>query len=423
MTKMCFNDRHLQGVKKKIALSFRHAVDSARRDSVEHPTPGRDALPPSTFGGCGVFPDWPTYPPQPVFNRWMTSHYPMVPDLSEPSAWFEGLVTAVSKKIEDDEKKAAVDDIDKKRAALTDISIGDEKALVDALRKQKEGKLTMEQVFRELSQTYGHTDLEWTAWFFANYERLISKVDLNANARRASADEPGDSARFITPVASRTRSSSINRSSRFSTIAAVNTLTDSHEEESFTDPESELESDGSPPARDAHQLRARMTGNTKTPQPEEEPACPARKYTPVTDEDLRAMARYQLEQGDDDDVRRYGHVCWREFARRPENRKRTLAAWICIPRRLNHAAAIDRYVREYQLLAEVVECKPILPVVSPQQQNDSSSGVAGMQFGIAVEMIPDQEDGSGGSENSSVTRAGGAADLIDLIDLTCEKEE
>ena len=102
----------------------------------------------------GVFPGpgWPLYPQQPAFDPWLTSHYPpQILALGEPSVWFEGLVTAVSKRIKENEQKATADDIDK-NAAPANLSIENENALVDALRRQKEGKLTMEQVFRELSQ-------------------------------------------------------------------------------------------------------------------------------------------------------------------------------------------------------------------------------------------------------------------------------
>ena len=102
--------------------------------------------------GSRVSQGWPPYPPQPAFNPWLASHYPpQIPVPGEPSVWFEGLVTAVSKRIKENEQKATADDIDK-NAAPANLSIENKNALVDALRKQKEGKLTMEQVFRELSQ-------------------------------------------------------------------------------------------------------------------------------------------------------------------------------------------------------------------------------------------------------------------------------
>ena len=83
-------------------------------------------------------------PPLPQFP-------PQIATPGESSLWFEGLVTAVSKKIKDDKRRAAPEDVNK-NAAPANLSIENKRALVSALRRQKEGELTMEQVFRELSQ-------------------------------------------------------------------------------------------------------------------------------------------------------------------------------------------------------------------------------------------------------------------------------
>ena len=64
--------------------------------------------------------------------------------------------------------------------------------------------------------------IAWKTWFFTNYERLISEVDSNPAVERASADEPGESTRFIAPAAARTRSATINWSSRSPTVTVAN---------------------------------------------------------------------------------------------------------------------------------------------------------------------------------------------------------
>ncbi|KAM5543655.1 hypothetical protein V8D89_002906 [Ganoderma adspersum] len=91
------------------------------------------------------------------------------------------------------------------------LSVEDEEALVYALEKQKTGKVTIEQAFRELSQKDGHMEREWNTWFFSNYERLVSKVGSTSNSdvARALADDR-DSTGLSNPVASRTRSATIN---------------------------------------------------------------------------------------------------------------------------------------------------------------------------------------------------------------------
>ena len=68
--------------------------------------------------------------------------------------------------------------------------------------------------------------------------------------------------------------------------------------------------------RDAPQPHASVNGKNKiAPAPR-----PARARNPVkvTDADLRAMAQYIFEKGDDAEVRRYSYPRWREFAERPE---------------------------------------------------------------------------------------------------------
>ena len=69
---------------------------------------------------------------------------------------------------------------------------------------------------------YLTASIAWKTWFFTNYERLISEVDYNPAVERASADEPGESTRFIAPAAARTRSATINWSSRSPTVTVAN---------------------------------------------------------------------------------------------------------------------------------------------------------------------------------------------------------
>ncbi|PIL23005.1 hypothetical protein GSI_14312 [Ganoderma sinense ZZ0214-1] len=385
------------------------------------------------LGGPGML--WPPCPPapQPAFNPWIASQYPMtgsmpplqsqlpplVPGLGE--RWFQGLVAAVSKEIKDNEKKAAADNARKKNAAPADLSVEDEKALIAALRRQREGTLTMEQVFGELSKKYGHTETEWKTLFFANYERLLSKLDLHSNLGPASEGSPQ---RFTSPVASRTRSMSRNQPSRSSTRTASRTLTDSLEEsESEFESETETESEWGELCSDGRSALRELESSSSSPRAKRKPPRGARQYCRVTDADLRAMAQYRFENGDGDEVRRYGYCAWREFALRPENSKRTLPAWRCIPRRLRHAAAIDRYVREFQLRVEVTGSKPILPILpDPQDSPGTSRSGPGMAVEAAQkEASMNQQNGNSGSENA--TMASRATDAMEIIDLTDDKVE
>ena len=83
------------------------------------------------------------------------------------------------------------------------------------------------------------------------------------------------------------------------------------------------EPDGSSPARDDPQLGSRTTGKIKTTWIEEEEPAPRlkRKEAPISDEDLRAMALYQVEKGDGPEIHPYRRSRWSEFAQRPEVRR------------------------------------------------------------------------------------------------------
>ena len=77
----------------------------------------------------GSTPSQPQFPPQ----------VPGLPVGERPS-WFQGLVAAVSKEIKDSQKKAAAA-ADNAHARMNAVpaSVEHEKALVDALKKQRDG--------------------------------------------------------------------------------------------------------------------------------------------------------------------------------------------------------------------------------------------------------------------------------------------
>lgn len=99
------------------------------------------------------------------------------------------------------------------------------------------------------------------------------------------------------------------------------------EESSSIDEEGSISDDWGPnvssPIRDAPQLGSRTTGKIKTTWIEEEEPAPRlkRKEAPISDEDLRAMALYQVEKGDGPEIHPYRRSRWSEFAQRPEVRR------------------------------------------------------------------------------------------------------
>ncbi|KAM5543665.1 hypothetical protein V8D89_002916 [Ganoderma adspersum] len=252
-----------------------------------------------------------------------------MPMVVNQTAWFQGLVAAISRTIQDDEKNAVAEAIDAEQA---EMSAKDEKALIKVLKKWKAGELKMPEVFEELSKKNGYTAIgefrfphpvatggltmaaEWKTWFIANFEKLNSKLDLTPNVDGT----PAGGARTPGSTASSAGDSSAPRGSPQRRGAKVGNL-------------------------NTRPIRTRVRSRAG--------ALPAR----VTPEDLRAMAQYLFEKGDDGDMRRYNSLRWREFAERPENHKRSLDAWACIPRlHPRHAAAIERYLKEYQAEAEAV---------------------------------------------------------------------
>ncbi|PIL23001.1 hypothetical protein GSI_14308 [Ganoderma sinense ZZ0214-1] len=214
---------------------------------------------------------------------------PPVPAPGGQTPWFQTLVAAISRSIQDDEGSVAVDIIDREQETM---SSEDEKALIEALNRWKEDGLRMPEVFDTLSKDLGG--------------------DVHGSASRDW--------RYV--------------------------------------------SDGSGPlAASARQRSRHVTKNngTKTTSNSTRVLSRAREHPcPVTREDLRAMALYLFEKGDDragpDTLRRRNFALWREFAARPENRKRTLDAWTSIPRlRPKHAAEIERYLKVFQKDADAAK--------------------------------------------------------------------
>ncbi|PIL30180.1 hypothetical protein GSI_07758 [Ganoderma sinense ZZ0214-1] len=315
---------------------------------------------------------------------------PPVPALGEQTPSFQTLVAAVSRSIQDDERSVSLAVID---AESEDMSSEDEKALVDTLKKWKDGVLRMPEVFEVLSKTNGHTEMggyhsthslpadgltgatEWKTWFITNFEKLNAKVDLTPTTQeRVSA---GASASTQTTVSggngtSRNRAGVKRQLSRSSATRRMNERPRSRKAPASAPQDLGGDVDGSPSRDWCHvsdspaprvasvrQRRSRRVTNTKgnktIPNWTRVLSRAGDHSCPVTLEDLRAMARYLFEKGDDDPdtLRRYNFARWREFAARPENRKRTLAGWACIaPLSRKHAADIERYLKEYQRDAE-----------------------------------------------------------------------
>ena len=97
------------------------------------------------------------------------------------------------------------------------------------LRLYKHGHTELSWCYFLHPAVMGHltTTTAWKMWFFTNYEHLISKVDSNPAVARASADEPGESTKFIAAVASGTRSVSTNWSSRSPTVTVADAPSES----------------------------------------------------------------------------------------------------------------------------------------------------------------------------------------------------
>ncbi|KAI1789251.1 hypothetical protein LXA43DRAFT_1096539 [Ganoderma leucocontextum] len=371
---------------------------------------------------------WPQYPPQGIFNPGIAQihqHYPAMvpmppqslpqspiparPVPGEQPPWFQALVAAVSKELKSGEKKAVERDVDKENMASALLSAEDEKALIDGLKKWKEGGMKMQQVFEELSQKNGHPEIVWKTWFIANFERLNSKVILNPNAEHASACSTGSTG-SRSQAASRTRSTSSNRPLRSSTLTATNERRHSRDEPQSEREESSDDSDQGSTYRDSDRFGPRdpATKGRKT-TPIGRPPRAYKQRTPVTDADLRAIALYMFQKGDRPETRPHPLSYWREFAQRPENRrKRTLDAWHSIPRKPAHAAAIERYVEKHQRAAERARSENKL-MASPSGAGIRHAKVAGRSM----------------QDRPSLKRkkASQDMDLDYIIDLTDEKEE
>ncbi|KAI1789252.1 hypothetical protein LXA43DRAFT_1096540 [Ganoderma leucocontextum] len=145
------------------------------------------------------------------------------------------------------------------------------------------------------------------------------------------------------------------------------------------------------------------------------------KRQPVTEDDLRAMALYRLEKGDDCETRRYSRPCWHEFAQRPQNLKRSLEAWVNIPRA--HSAAIDRYVKEYQ--KEAAQSKMTLGASSSAERLPAGGKTSQKRGVDPANAGGDSGATGGGADQPPLKRkkTSLAVDPEDITDLTVETEE
>ncbi|PIL30126.1 hypothetical protein GSI_07732 [Ganoderma sinense ZZ0214-1] len=285
---------------------------------------------------------------------------PPVPAFGEQTPSFQTLVAAVSRSIQDDERSVPIDVID---MDPEEMSSEDERALIEALKKWKGGELRMPEVFEALSKTNGHTETggygspllvvdrltmaaEWKTWFITNFEKLNSKVDLTPTTQQRVSAGGTPATAFGGNGTSRNRPGAKRQPSRSSATRRM----DEHPR-SRSAPRA-----ASARRRSRHVIK--KSGPKTTSKWTRVLSRAGEHPCPVTPEDLRAMAQYLFEKGDDDPdtLRRYNSARWREFAARPENHKRTLDGWACIPRlHPKHAAEIERYLKGFQKDADTAK--------------------------------------------------------------------
>ncbi|PIL30104.1 hypothetical protein GSI_07754 [Ganoderma sinense ZZ0214-1] len=231
---------------------------------------------------------------------------PQTSNIVAQPPWFEALVTAVSIEIKNREKKGVVagadPQLDSKGAPSSESELGelspeDEKVLLKALTKREESGLTVQQIFKKLSQKRGHKEIVWKTWFIANFEKLYPKTP--AYSLDPTSSVSGEGYGPVCQAGPSTRSMSSSHSSRSSTTAVVNEGTQSSGGES-EESESESSDDEDLPLMPLYS-RPLSSGET----------APTRRISiPVTKSDLRAMAVYIYEKGDPE-TRRYKRSSWR----------------------------------------------------------------------------------------------------------------
>ncbi|TBU27977.1 hypothetical protein BD311DRAFT_759310 [Dichomitus squalens] len=151
---------------------------------------------------------------------------------------------------------------------------------------------------------------------------------------------------------------------------------------------------------------------------------------PVTDTDLRAMARYKFEKDAVWATSRYKYAPWDDFATRPENARRSLTAWKHIARNPKHGVVIDRYVQEYRSESEgekPITSKQALPAPPPQTTSAAtpSSAVPKQDLEPATLKLPAHMEASSESGPSVTAQTTSrkinvrwAVSDQDVIDLT-----
>ncbi|TFK92197.1 hypothetical protein K466DRAFT_659461 [Polyporus arcularius HHB13444] len=272
----------------------------------------------------------------------------------------------------------------------------DERTLIAALRRGRAEGLTTRQAIEKLHNVNNHTAASWKDFYLDHDRKIFPKVyglsasstssvshrdgraDLARPGQRSyssgyhrSTDSQANSSRSLSSKkknaelldkalaqAKKRRCVEEQSESESSSEEEENAEEEEGTEDEDNDQSSEDEANAGGTSRAAPSTRGRRGRTTHGIR--------------VTEDDLRAMAKYKAER-----LHRWSDYpskqgAWKEFSERPGNEKRTVNAWTCAAR--DHASKLEFYLQQY--LADEQASESGAESTPPQQDDSRTSSRA-----------------------------------------------
>ncbi|KAI0375553.1 hypothetical protein BV20DRAFT_1117115 [Pilatotrama ljubarskyi] len=224
-------------------------------------------------------------------------------------------------------------------------------------RLMKDPMVAKQDLYTELAKEIPHHDAAAWKRHWDSYPQVPDQI-YNSSAQRVP---PSEIARQPASTARVARPSSFGRSAQHGTSS-----TDGSEDDSGDEPVSE---------DDVQRLSEPFLPMTRRRRE-------ATRGTNVTEEDVKAMARYMLENSATWESRRKGLERWKDFAAKPENMKRSLPAWVHIE--VRRAQEIQHYYKKFAAEQRTASTQAKVPEQPSSSKDASQAGT--LQSAVATDL-------------------------------------
>ncbi|RDX55524.1 hypothetical protein OH76DRAFT_1478161 [Lentinus brumalis] len=271
----------------------------------------------------------------------------------------------------------------------------DERTLIAALRRGHAEGLTTRQAIERLHNANNHTAASWKDYYLDHDKRIFPKVygsassTSSASHRDGRADlarsgQRGYSSGYHRSTGSEANTSRSLSSKKQNAELPAKTLAQAKkrrraeersESESSSEEEEDAEEEEGTEDEDSDQSsedEANAGRTSRAAPPTRRRRARTTHGIRITEDDLRAMAKYKAER-----LHRWSDYpskqgAWKEFSERPGNEKRTVNAWTCAAR--DHASKLENYLQQY--LAEEQASDSGAESTPPQQDDSRTSSRA-----------------------------------------------